>query len=833
MDVQVIAVSKDSLHWQCSILKIGGFTVLLNCGWTESLDTKLLAPLVPHLSVLDLIILTHGDFRHLGALPHVLTKYPVSCPVICTEPVCRLGELSCVSCLEDREKYREPSDGCDVDDVLRIFMSRLTPLNYRETFPVQAQGRVLTACAYPAGGQIGSAYWTLHCGSLSAVYFVDCNLRNSRYLEGMEVQRLLPSCRGTAQRWDVVITAPLPQGTVLQKGAHQLPEESASKALKVARTVWEHVLLEETIAALRRGGTVLIPADAAGSVPELLLLLEAAWGQDRQLATHYPLVWLSSMGDMVLDQIKTRLEFMSREVLTNFESRLGSNPFVLKNVRIFQTLEELAAVHPLSRPKVILTTSPHLEGGDSRELMLRLCSDPRTLLWLLGTPPSGSWARQILSDFVIGSCSKKEYRIQHYLKQALPDEELRAFYEAKLQEQELDRDIKEEGTETKDLKDKEKESKGRVAEELRSRLPRERGGTVSGSLWSPLGWPNSRTMAHSEWRTEGDEYGHLLAAAELRAWKAEDQEGNKYSGTSQSAPSPFASASPVDEAPKAKDEVKEEVNFSDGAEWRQALQLHFREPMRCEVRERSVRVACRVRSLPDSAWDQKDLHTLLQLMNPRHIVFLPAAVEAGTAQALEQELLQRRGSCPTIHVLNPKDVIRSLPLRNMKRKVQLSQDLWPAFQKISDGVRVARIRGRLDGGSDARVLELDACEVNSDEPMLALPGPAQVTEAHTQPVDANRLPRQAALFVGSSEPLALSGLKDMLRAAEGEVQVEFGPPGSKRPWSDRVLIAGAGKAAVGWTHPDAHAFPVLRLEGVPGEEFFMARAALYKHCAVI
>ena len=42
-----------------------------------------------------------------------LSKYPVSCPVVCTEPVCRLGELSCVACLEDREKYREASEAYD------------------------------------------------------------------------------------------------------------------------------------------------------------------------------------------------------------------------------------------------------------------------------------------------------------------------------------------------------------------------------------------------------------------------------------------------------------------------------------------------------------------------------------------------------------------------------------------------------------------------------------------------------------------------------------------------------------------------------------------------
>ncbi|CAE8722619.1 unnamed protein product, partial [Polarella glacialis] len=142
-------------------------------------------------------------------------------------------------------------------------------------------------------------------------------MRRGRYLDGLELQRLLPTCRGAAQRWDVVITSPLAtMGPQLpQQGALQAPQDiyAASKAVNVARTAREQVFLEETIAALRRGGTVLIPADTVGWVPELLLLFEAAWGRDRQLATNYPLVWLSSMGDMVLDQVKTRLEYMGSE----------------------------------------------------------------------------------------------------------------------------------------------------------------------------------------------------------------------------------------------------------------------------------------------------------------------------------------------------------------------------------------------------------------------------------------------------------------------------------------------------------------------------------------
>merc|ERR1719356_375939 len=140
------------------------------------------------------------------------------------------------------------------------------------------------------------------------------------------------------------------------------------------------------------------------------------------------------MGDMVLDQVKTRLERMSKEVLDNFEIRLGTNPFILKNVRIFQTLEELCAAHPLSRPKVVLTTNQYLDGGDSRELFIRLCTEPRTLLWLLGMPVVNSFARQLFDDFILKHASQKDYSLQQYVNQPLSGEQLRVYYETKIQE---------------------------------------------------------------------------------------------------------------------------------------------------------------------------------------------------------------------------------------------------------------------------------------------------------------------------------------------------------------------------------------------------------------
>eukprot|EP00439_Symbiodinium_sp_Y106_P019138 s9769_g2.t1 len=97
---------------------------------------------------------------------------------------------------------------------------------------------------------------------------------------------------------------------------------------------------------------------------------------------------------------------MGHEVLEAFESRPGHHPFVLKNIRIFQSLEdrqgflnqELVAAQPLNRPKVIFATSQHLEAGDARELFFRICGESKALLWLLGVAPHGTLARTLLED---------------------------------------------------------------------------------------------------------------------------------------------------------------------------------------------------------------------------------------------------------------------------------------------------------------------------------------------------------------------------------------------------------------------------------------------------
>lgn len=78
----------------CYLLDIDGVRVLLDCGWTESFNVELLAPLLRVAHTVDAVLLSHATLRHLGGLPYLFGKLRSDAAVYSTMPVHRLGHLA-------------------------------------------------------------------------------------------------------------------------------------------------------------------------------------------------------------------------------------------------------------------------------------------------------------------------------------------------------------------------------------------------------------------------------------------------------------------------------------------------------------------------------------------------------------------------------------------------------------------------------------------------------------------------------------------------------------------------------------------------------------------
>jgi hypothetical protein len=352
--------------------------------------------------------------------------------------------------------------------------------------------------------------------------------------------------------------------------------------------------------------------------------------------------------------------------------------------------------------------------------------------------------------------------------------------------------------------------------------------------------------------------------AELKAWRSQDQEGNKYSFGFIELDKGVASDQVKDEVAKTASKPEDDVTSSKfevpEEEWKEQMRLHFHEPMRCEVRDRMVRVACRIRLLPLTGQSPKDIYTLLQAIAPKRIVLLPTAGEPTLETGLLRHFRYSQihdGTAPEIHSLDFAKPSPKLVVQGIKRRFQFEASTWKklSFMKVSGGVRLARVRVTPSfGAAPGGIAELKGCEAPAGMLALGDGSNSSVTNAMDGAISAaDHLPRTGALFLGlgrQHDAMNLSGLKDHLlnpESASGEVAFKAPKSNARSTWSSRVLVA-EGRAVIGWV-PSPHMTSgkedngeqpkegrvkrMMRVEGVPGEPFFRARAALYKKCLLI
>jgi Cft2 family RNA processing exonuclease len=113
----------------------------------------------------------------------------------------------------------------------------------------------------------------------------------------------------------------------------------------------------------------------------MLCLLEDFWASEQ---LPYPLVFVSPLGDVILDQAKTRMEWLSEGVLRQFNdsANFTYNPFLFRHIQLCTSAEDFLEKFPGKAAKVVLASSSSLEVGDSRELFFRFAGDPSALVVL-------------------------------------------------------------------------------------------------------------------------------------------------------------------------------------------------------------------------------------------------------------------------------------------------------------------------------------------------------------------------------------------------------------------------------------------------------------------
>ena len=121
----------------CYLLQVDEFRFLLDCGWNEDFNMTYIREVKRHAHLIDAVLLSYPDHNHLGALPYMVGKCGLSCPVFATIPVYKMGQMFMYDLYQSRHNTEE-FDIFTLDDIDAAF-DKITQLKYSQTVSLKGK----------------------------------------------------------------------------------------------------------------------------------------------------------------------------------------------------------------------------------------------------------------------------------------------------------------------------------------------------------------------------------------------------------------------------------------------------------------------------------------------------------------------------------------------------------------------------------------------------------------------------------------------------------------------------------------------------------------------
>ncbi|KHN82608.1 putative cleavage and polyadenylation specificity factor subunit 2 [Toxocara canis] len=332
----------------CYLLQVDEVFFLLDCGWDERFDMAYIEAVKRRVPQINAVLLSYADILHLGALPYLVRKCGMSCPIYATVPVYKMGQMFLYDWVNGHTSV-EDFTLFNLDDIDGAF-ERVQQVKYSQTILLKGDNG-LQITPLPAGHMIGGAIWRItKMGDEEIVYAVDFNHKKERHLNGCTFEGI--------GRPNLMITDSF-NALYNQPRRKQRDEQLVTKLL----------------GTVRDGGDVMIVIDTAGRVLEIAHLLDQLWHNAEAGLMTYNLVMLSHVASSVVEFAKSQVEWMSDKILKSFE--MGRyNPFQFRHVQLCHTHIDLL--------RVVLVSGVDMECGFSREIFLEWCADVRNTVIVTG-----------------------------------------------------------------------------------------------------------------------------------------------------------------------------------------------------------------------------------------------------------------------------------------------------------------------------------------------------------------------------------------------------------------------------------------------------------------
>lgn len=354
----------------CYLLQVDQFRFLLDCGWDEDFSPTIIKEMKRHIHKVDAVLLTYPDPFHLGALPYLVGKCGLSCPVYATVPVYKMGQMFMYDLYQSRNNSEE-FEVFTLDDV-DVAFDKIIQLKYSQTVGLTGKGHGLQITPLPAGHMIGGTIWKiLKEGEEEIVYAVDYNHKKERHLNGCILE-----------------------GKYFSRPHLMITDAFNANYNQSRRRARDEQLMTTILQTMRRDGNVMIAVDTAGRMLELAQLLDQMWRSTESGLTTYSLALLNNVSFNVVEFAKSQVEWMSDKIMRAFEDH-RSNPYHFKHMKLCHNLSELGKI---PEPKVVLCSEPDLQSGFSRDLFVAWCGNPKNSIILTSRTSPKSLARWLIEN---------------------------------------------------------------------------------------------------------------------------------------------------------------------------------------------------------------------------------------------------------------------------------------------------------------------------------------------------------------------------------------------------------------------------------------------------
>eukprot|EP00127_Corallochytrium_limacisporum_P007436 Clim_evm39s251 gene=Clim_evmTU39s251 len=323
---------------------------------------------------IDAIVISHCDLQHLGALPFLVGRADLKCPIYATQPVYSMGQMFLTEAYLSRHGQEEFGvfDLSDVDAAFNLF----TQVKYSQKVSlVGSIGELgVEITPYPAAHLLGGSLWRISKDVDDIIYAVNFNHRKERTLTGTVLEsQTRPSL--------LIVDA---DGVATKSGA-------------IPRRQRDQSFVERIIKTSNAGGNVLIPTDSAGRILELSYLIESIWKSKG--INQIPVAILSHTAPQVFQFAMSYLEYMSEAINEQFRSQ-RENPFEYKYIYQCKSMEDLAR---LPKPIVVFAAGESLEAGFARQLFAEWCRDPKNCIIFTTQPSPQTLGGKLVAELNLGN----------------------------------------------------------------------------------------------------------------------------------------------------------------------------------------------------------------------------------------------------------------------------------------------------------------------------------------------------------------------------------------------------------------------------------------------